>query len=162
MTGRNAPRCRLPLRSEGRAGRRQQPCLPGKVLRQVRPHCIHPPNPVKDEYLWGPRGKSESENHLVLLDSLWPHGLHSPWNSPGQNTGVGRLSLLQGIFLTRELNLGLLHCRWILYQLNYQGSLEAKAALFLLSVNTQYRKPFRWRVVSERALVESSGLTVGP
>ena len=81
---------------------------------------------------------------------------------PGQNTGVGRLSLLQGIFLTRELNLGLLHCRWILYQLNYQGSLEAKAALFLLSVNTQYRKPFRWRVVSERALVESSGLTVGP
>ena len=39
-----------------------------------------------------------------------------------KNTGVGRLSLLQGIFLAQELNLGLLHCRWILYQLSYQGS----------------------------------------
>ena len=32
----------------------------------------------------------------VVSDSLWPHGLYSPWNSPGQNTGVGTLSLLQG------------------------------------------------------------------
>ena len=39
-----------------------------------------------------------------------------------KNTGVGNLSLLQGIFLTQESNWGLLHCRWILYQLNYQGS----------------------------------------
>ena len=39
-----------------------------------------------------------------------------------QNTGVGSLSLLQGIFLTQESNWGLLHCRWILYQLSYQGS----------------------------------------
>ena len=45
----------------------------------------------------------------------------TPWNSPGQNTGVGRLSLLQGIFLTQESNWGLLHCRRILYQLSYQG-----------------------------------------
>ena len=36
-----------------------------------------------------------SESHSVMSDSLWPHGLHNPWNSPGQNTGVGRLSLLQ-------------------------------------------------------------------
>ena len=43
---------------------------------------------------------------------------------PGKlkNTGVGSLSLLQGIFLTQESNQGLLHCRWILYQLSYQGS----------------------------------------
>ena len=34
---------------------------------------------------------------------------------------VGSLSLLQGIFPTQKLNWGLLHCRWILYQLNYQG-----------------------------------------
>ena len=40
-----------------------------------------------------------SESHSVVSDSLWPHGLHNPWNSPGQNTGVGRLSLLQWIFL---------------------------------------------------------------
>jgi len=38
------------------------------------------------------------------------------------NTGVGSLSLLQGIFLTQELNTGLLNCRQILYQLSYQGS----------------------------------------
>ena len=40
-----------------------------------------------------------------------------PWNSPGQNTGVVSLSLLQGIFLTQGLNPGLLHGRQILYQL---------------------------------------------
>ena len=40
-----------------------------------------------------------------------------------KNTGVGSLSLLQEIFLTLELNWGLLHCRWILYQLSYQGNL---------------------------------------
>ena len=39
-----------------------------------------------------------------------------------KNTGVGSLSLLQGIFPTQELNQGLLHCRQILYQLSYQGS----------------------------------------
>ena len=39
-----------------------------------------------------------------------------------ENTGVGSLSLLQQIFPTQELNRGLLHCRWILYQLRYEGS----------------------------------------
>ena len=67
-------------------------------------------------------GGSERESRSVVANSLWPHGLSSPWNSPGQNTGVGRLSLLQGIFWTQELNQGLLHCRWILYHLSYQGS----------------------------------------
>ena len=45
-----------------------------------------------------------------------------PWNSLGQNTGMGSLPLLQQISLTQELNEGLLHCRQILYQLGYQGS----------------------------------------
>ena len=101
----------------------------------------------------------ESESHSVVSASLGPHGLYSPWNSPGQNTrvafpfsrvpsqprdqtqvshnaggfftswatgkpkntGVSSLSLLQGIFLTQELNRGLLHCRQILYQLSYEG-----------------------------------------
>ena len=53
-----------------------------------------------------------------------PMDLYSPWNSPGQNTGVGSRSLLQGICLIQELNWGLLHCRQILYQLSYQGSPE--------------------------------------
>ena len=51
---------------------------------------------------------------------LQSHGLYR--NSPGQNTGVGSLSLLQGIFPIQGLNPGLLHCRQILYQLNYQGN----------------------------------------
>ena len=67
-------------------------------------------------------GGSESEICSVLPNSLWPHGLYSPWNSPGQNTGVGSLSLLQGIFPTPGSNPGLPHCRWILYQLNHKGS----------------------------------------
>ena len=46
----------------------------------------------------------------------------SPWNSPGQNTGVGSCSLLQGIFPTQGSNPGLLHCRQILYQLSHKGS----------------------------------------
>ena len=57
-----------------------------------------------------------------MSDSLRPHGLYSPWNYPGQNTGVGSLSLLQGIFPTQGLNPGLLHCRRILYQLSRKGS----------------------------------------
>ena len=66
--------------------------------------------------------KSESERHPVVFDSLQPHGLYTAWDSPGQNTGVGCLSLLQWIFLTQELNRDLLHCGRILYQLSYQGS----------------------------------------
>ena len=65
---------------------------------------------------------SESESLSVLSDSLRPHGLYSPWNSPGQNTGVGSCSLLQGIFPTQGLNPGLPHCRQILYQLSHRGS----------------------------------------
>ena len=70
--------------------------------------------------------KNWSESHSVVSDSLGPHGLYSPWNSPGWNTGVGSLSLLQGIFPTQESNQGLLHCRWILYQLSYQRSSYAE------------------------------------
>ena len=57
-----------------------------------------------------------------MSDSFQPHGLYSPGNSPGQDIAVGSLSLLQGIFPTQESHRGLLHCRWILYQLSYQGS----------------------------------------
>ena len=47
---------------------------------------------------------------------------YSPWNSPGQNIGVGSLSLLQGIFPTQGSNPGLPHCRQILYQLSHKRS----------------------------------------
>ena len=46
----------------------------------------------------------ESESRSVVSDSLRPPGLYSPWNSPGQNTGVGSLSLFQGIFPTQGSN----------------------------------------------------------
>ena len=58
----------------------------------------------------------------VVSSSLQPHGLYSPRSSPGQNTGVGSRSLLQGIFPTQGSNPSLLHCRQILYQLSHKGS----------------------------------------
>ena len=62
-------------------------------------------------------------NDLHVIEScpssLLPHGLYSPWNSPGQNTGVGSLSLLQGIYPTQGLVPGLSHCSQILYQILY-------------------------------------------
>ena len=67
------------------------------------------------------RGESEGESCSVVSDSLRPGGLCSPWTSPGQNTGVGGLSLLQGIFPTQRSNPGLPHRRWILYQPSQQG-----------------------------------------
>ena len=68
------------------------------------------------------RGVGKCECHSVVSNSLQPHALYSPWNSLGQNTGVGSLSLLQGIFPTQGSNPGVPHCRWILYQLSHKGS----------------------------------------
>ena len=68
--------------------------------------------------------KVESENRSVMSDSLQSHRLYSPWNSPGQNTGVSSSSLLQGIFPTQGSNPGLPHCKRILYQLSHKGSKE--------------------------------------
>ena len=60
------------------------------------------------------------------LSLVWlfanPRTIYSPWNSPGQNTGVGSLSLLQGILPTQGSNPSLWHCRQILYQLSHKGS----------------------------------------
>ena len=58
----------------------------------------------------------------VMSHSLRPHGPYTPWYSPGENTGVGSLSILQGIFPSQGLNPGLRHCRQILYQLSHKGS----------------------------------------
>ena len=56
-----------------------------------------------------------------------------PWNSPGKNTGVGSLFLLQGMFSIQGSKPGLSHCRQILYQLSHRGNprtLEWVAYLF--------------------------------
>ena len=69
--------------------------------------------------------KSESVSHSVVSDSLrlngpQPSRLLCPWNFPDKNTEVASHSLLQGIFPIQGLNLGLLHCRQILYCLSHQ------------------------------------------
>ena len=73
----------------------------------------------------------------VLSDSLLPHGLWParlfwPWNSPGKNTGVDCHALLHVIFPTQGLNLGLLHCRWILYPLSHLGSPISSIRMYIL------------------------------
>ena len=68
-------------------------------------------------------------------------------NSPGQNSGVGSLSLLQGIFSTQGSNPGLPHCRQILYQVSHQGSqriLEWVAYPF----SSRFSQPRNWAGVS--------------
>ena len=66
-----------------------------------------------------------------------------PFEPPGKpkNTVVGRLSFLQGIFPIQELNRGLLHCRWFLYQLSYQGSLQNDWHSESTQVDSQRPKP---------------------
>ena len=77
-------------------------------------------------------GHACSESEVKVAQScptLWDpmDYIYSPWNSPGQDTGVGSLSLLQGIFLTQGLNPGLPPCRGILYQLSHKGGLHARS-----------------------------------
>ena len=96
---------------------------------------------------------------IVMSDSLLPHGLHTPGNSPGQNTGVGSLALLQGMFPTQGSNPGLLHYRQILYQLSHQGSpwyrnkrvlnwiQDRLVHLWLLISNTEMRFPLPQKIV---------------
>ena len=76
----------------------------------------------------------------VVSNSLWPHGLwptrlHCPWSLPGKSTGVGCHFLLQGIFQTQGSNLGILHCRQMVYHLSHQGSQvrTALSTLYILS-----------------------------
>ena len=72
--------------------------------------------------------------------TLRPHGWYSPWNSPGQNTGMGSLSLLQWMFPTQGSNPGLLHCRRILYQLSHQGRpLQRRGWCYLLAIHGKAR-----------------------
>ena len=69
-------------------------------------------------------------SHVWLFVMLWTVTARlCPWDSLGKNTGVGCHALLQGIFLTQELNLGLLHCRQILY---HWATREAHKNLYAL------------------------------
>ena len=67
-----------------------------------------------------------------MSDSLTPYELYNPWNSPGQNTGMDSLSLLQGIFPTQGSNPSLPHCGQILYQLSQHPKVMLNLILALL------------------------------
>ena len=56
-----------------------------------------------------------------------------PWDFPGKNTGVGCHFFLQGIFRTQESNLGLLHCKWILYHWGIGEAIRPHSNDFILS-----------------------------
>ena len=71
----------------------------------------------------------EPRSPTLQVDSL----LSDPPEKP-MNTRVGSLSPLQGIFLTQELNLGLLHCRKILYKLSYQENPNSSLTFLLISI----------------------------
>ena len=81
----------------------------------VRITLNHLPSKMLNMRYW----KWKLLSHVRLM---WPKELCRPWNSPGQNTGVGSLSLLQEILPTQESNPGFPHCRHILYQLSHKGS----------------------------------------
>ena len=70
------------------------------------------------------------KSYSTLCNTM-DHTVHE--NSPGQNTGVDSCSLLQGTFPNQGLNLGLLHCRQILYQLSYQESSLLRLIFFFFS-----------------------------
>ena len=74
------------------------------------------------EWVTFPFSRESSQPGIELSSpALQTDSLRAELEGQPKNTGVGSLSLLQGIFLTQELNQGLLHCRWILYQLIYEG-----------------------------------------
>ena len=97
------------------------------------------------------------ESRSVMSDSLRHHDstrLLCPWESPGKNTGVGSLFLLQGIFPTQEFSPGLPYHRQILYHLSYQGSPKHRLGSKCASVSETERQA--WVLPTEiMALVSS-------
>ena len=110
----------LPGKSHGRRslvgyspwGHKQLGTIEAHFHFQAYKRNIFHPWTLKCKWMW---------SRSVVSDSATPW-LLCPWDFPGKNTGVGSLPLLQGIFPTQGLNLALLHCRQILYQLSHQGS----------------------------------------
>ena len=69
-----------------------------------RPEVPSPWDLIPDDLRWSQcnSNRNKVKEVEVMSDSLRPHGPYSPRNSPGHNTGVGSLSLLQGIFQSRD------------------------------------------------------------
>ena len=85
-----------------------------------------------------------------------------PAEPPGKpkNTGIGSLSLLQGILPTMELNWGLLHCRWILYQLRYEGSPYFTVIYFIVDIFTWFSLLLRHFLVLKMRVINLSFLNL--
>ena len=114
--------------------------LPNAEIKPESPHCR------QILYYLSHQGSS-NESRSAVPDSLRPHGLQSPWNSPDQNTTVGSCSLLQGIFPTQGSDPGLLHCRWLLHQLSHKGSPTEEHSMApcqeLLEVSSQHQQSIK-------------------
>ena len=91
--------------------------------------------------------------HFAVPWTVQPTRLLCPWDSPGKNTGVGIHYLLQGIFLTQGLNLGLPHCRKILYHLNHKTTdRQMKLGIFSFSLKGSISQ-LLWSIASSITLV---------
>ena len=114
---------RMNVQRSNRASEVAQMAKNLSAMQETRVQCLGWVDPLEEKGMathpsvlaWEVPWTEEPSN-----DSFRPHGLHSPWNSPGQNPGVGSLCLLQGIFPTQGRNPGLPHCRQILYRLNHR------------------------------------------
>ena len=69
-----------------------------------------------------------------------------PWDFPGKHTGVGCHCLLQEIFPTQGLNLGLPHCRQTLYCLSHQGSEPEHSLTYTAVCNSSTLHGTKWRL----------------
>ena len=110
-------------------------------LQPARLHC--PWGFSRQEYwsglLYPPAGDLPNPGIKPMSPALQVNSLPSEPPGKPMNTGVGSLSILQGIFPTQESNCGLLHCRQILYQLSYQGSPGQMYKIPVYTITELYR-----------------------
>ena len=104
-----------------------------------------------DPNLWNFDSLIYTVSRSVMSDSSRPHGqyptrLLCPWNFLGKNIGLSFQSLFQGIFLTQGLNLGLLHCRQILYHLSHQGRIYTGICDILEKEMATHSSILAWRI----------------
>ena len=117
------------------------------MSNSLRPHRYSP---------WKCLGQNTGVGSLSLLQGTFPNpgikpkspalqsdSLPAEPQGKSKDTGVGSQSLLQWIFPTQEFNQGLLHCRWIFYQLSYQGS-PAGVAKFPLFLKARFSHTNSW------------------
>ena len=83
-----------------------------------------PPHLHCNKHVFGGGGLVIKLCPILAIHGLLPARILCPWDSPGKNTGVGCHLLLQGIFLTQELDPSPQHCRQMIYQLSYKRSLN--------------------------------------